>query len=279
MDPSLRWGDGGKQVVNLALKGPLWLLGAGNMGGAMLRGWIAAGVDRTQITVIDPMIAEVPAGVTLLRELPADANPDTLVLAVKPQQMPAVRDIFTGSPRLLLSILAGVETETLSAAFRAKTTVRVMPNLPVSIGEGVSALFSADADPATRDEAASLIAPLGLIEWIDDEALFDAVTALSGCGPGFLFRFIDALADAGTALGLPADQALRLATATVKGSGLLAAASDESPAILADRVASPGGSTREGLNVLDRDDALKALLRATLAAAAKRNAELAAAAR
>jgi pyrroline-5-carboxylate reductase len=154
-----------------------------------------------------------------------------------------------------------------------------MPNLPVSIGEGVTALYSADAPQDVRDEAAALVAPLGLVEWIDDEALFDAVTALSGCGPGFLFRFIEAMAQAGEALGLPADQALRLATATVKGSGLLAAASEEGPDVLADRVASPGGSTREGLNVLDADDRLKALLRDTLAASARRNAELAAAAR
>jgi pyrroline-5-carboxylate reductase len=271
------------EMTGLAVNGPLWLIGAGNMGGAMLRGWIAAGVDPTMIVVIDPYIADVPGGVTLLREVPAgDAQPDTMVLAVKPQQLGVIRDLFaakTGAPRLLLSILAGVETATLSAAFRAVATVRVMPNLPVSIGEGVSALFSKDADEATRGDAAALIAPLGLIEWITDENLFDAVTALSGCGPGFLFRFIDAMAEAGTALGLPADQATRLAIATVKGSGLLAAQSSESPAVLADRVASPGGSTREGLNVLDADGALKVLLRDTLAASARRNGELAAAAR
>jgi pyrroline-5-carboxylate reductase len=268
-------------MTGLSVRGPLWLLGAGNMGGAMLRGWLAAGVDPALITVIDPFVASLPAGVTLLRDIPGgDAQPDTLVLAVKPQQLGAVRDRFDGrAPRLLLSILAGVETATLSSAFAAAATVRVMPNLPVSIGEGVSALFSADADAATRDEATALIAPLGEIEWITDESLFNAVTALSGCGPGFLFRFIDAMAEAGVALGLPADQAGRLAVATVKGSGLLAAQSEESPAVLADRVASPGGSTREGLNVLDAGDALKVLLRETLAAAAKRNDELAAAAR
>lgn len=263
--------------------GALWLIGAGNMGGAMLRGWLAAAGWNRPITVIDPFITSVPDGVTLLREIPAgDEQPDILVLAVKPQQLGDVRAAFagrSGSPRLLLSILAGVETRTLDEAFCARATVRAMPNLPVSIGEGVTALYSSVADDGVRAEAAGLVSPLGLVEWIDDEALFDAVTALSGCGPGFLFRFIEAMAEAGAALGLPADQALRLATATVKGSGLLAAQSDESPAVLADRVASPGGSTREGLNVLDRDAALKVLLRATLAASAKRNAELAAAAR
>ncbi len=262
--------------------GPLWLVGAGNMGGAMLRGWLSAANGRA-ISVIDPFIADVPEGVTLLRAIPPGAEqPDILVLAVKPQQLGDVRAVFAGkagAPRLLLSILAGVETETLKDAFGARSTVRAMPNLPVSIGEGVTALFSDGADDAVRAEAAGLVAPLGLVEWIDDEALFDAVTALSGCGPGFLFRFIEAMATAGEALGLPADQALRLATATVKGSGLLAAQSDDGPATLADRVASPGGSTREGLNVLDADDALKRLMAETLAAAARRNAELAAAAR
>jgi len=264
-------------------KGPLWLVGAGNMGGAMLRGWLAVIGWTRPIVVIDPLVATVPDGVTLAREIPLGAEqPDILVLAVKPQQLGTVREAFArklGAPRLLLSILAGVETEVLREAFSADFTVRAMPNLPVSIGEGVTALYCGDADQSIRAEAAGLVSALGLVEWIDDERLFDAVTALSGCGPGFLFRFIEAMAEAGEALGLPADQALRLARATVKGSALLATASEEGPAILADRVASPGGSTREGLNVLDRGEALKALMRSTLAAAAKRNAELAAAAR
>ena len=265
------------------MTGALWLVGAGNMGGAMLRGWLAAAGSNRPIVVIDPFVAAVPDGVTLFREIPSGAEqPDILVLAVKPQQLGAVREAFAskpGAPRLLLSILAGVETDVLREAFSATFTVRAMPNLPVSIGEGVTALYSGGRDTSIRTEAAALVRSLGQIEWIDDETLFDAVTALSGCGPGFLFRFIEAMAEAGEALGLPADQALRLATATIKGSALLAAASDESPAILADRVASPGGSTREGLNILDAGNALKALMRSTLAASAKRNAELAAAAR
>jgi pyrroline-5-carboxylate reductase len=270
-------------MTGLSLRGSLWLLGAGNMGGAMLRGWIAAGADPALITVIDPFVERIPEGVTLLRHLPdGDAQPDTLVLAVKPQQLGAVRDAFAakpGAPRLILSILAGVECSTLSSALSARMTVRAMPNLPVSIGEGVTALFSIDADEDARNEASALLTPLGLIEWIGDETLFDAVTALSGCGPGFLFRFIDAMAAAGVTLGLPADQAGRLAVATVKGSGLLAAQSDESPAVLADRVASPGGSTRRGLDVLDEDGGLNPLIRNTLTAAILRNREMAEAAR
>lgn len=268
--------------MSLSSQRSLWLLGAGNMGGAMLRGWLSAGLTH-QITVIDPFVADVPEGVSLLRALPEGGDsPDILVLAVKPQQLPDVKAVFgarEGAPRLLLSILAGVEVATLADAFGADEVVRAMPNLPVSIGEGVTALFSHDASGELRDEAGALVAPLGAVEWIDDETLFDAVTALSGCGPGFVFRFIDAMAQAGAELGLPIDQALRLATATLRGSGLLAAQSDESPAILADRVASPGGSTREGLNVLDADHRLETLLKETLAASARRNAELAEAAR
>ena len=202
---------------------------------------------------------------------PLDATPEVIVLAVKPQQLDAV-----GPPlahiraRVLLSILAGVEERALRDRFAVGAVVRAMPNLPVAIGKGVTALFSDSTDQGARALAERLSIPLGRVEWIDEEALFDAVTALSGCGPGFVFRFVDALAKAGAALGLPADQAARLALATVEGAA---------PAVLADRVASPGGSTREGLNVLDRDGALERLMRETLVASAKRNAELAASAR
>ena len=180
------------------------------------------------------------------------------------------------APALLVSILAGVEEATLAPLCCAGAVVRAMPNLPVGIGKGVTALYSSTTDAAARDTVTALMQPLGLVEWIDDEAQFDAVTALAGCGPGFVFRFADALAQAGAALGLPADQAARLALATLEGAAVMAAAADVSPAVLADRVASPGGSTRQGLNVLDRSDGLVALLTETLAASARRNREMAA---
>jgi len=256
----------------------IWLVGCGNMGGAMLRQWVGAGRDPASITVIDPGAPEVPRGVHVLAG-PPEITPDTIVLAVKPQQLAAVAVMLGGArPKLLLSILAGVEIATLAERLPADAIIRAMPNLPVSIGQGVVAL-NGDADAATRAVAESLVAQLGLVEWISDESLFDAVTALSGCGPGYVFRFIDALAQAGAALGLPADQAARLALATVQGSAMLAERSDESPAVLADRVASPGGSTREGLNVLDRNGAINRLLLETLQAAEARNRQLAAAAR
>jgi len=156
---------------------------------------------------------------------------------------------------------------------------RAMPNLPVALGKGVVALYADGAPQSARDGAAALMAPLGLVEWTRDEAMFGAVGTLEGCGPAFLFRFIDALAKAGEALGMPADQAARLALATVDGAASMASASDATPAILADRVASPGGSTRQGLNVLDRDDALIRLMTETLEAAERRGREMAAAAK
>ena len=269
--------------AGLAGAGAIWLLGCGNMGGAMLRGWIAQGVRPGQITVIDPAGPNVPDGVRVLGAIPPeDRQPDTLVLAVKPQLL---RDVAAamrakpGKPAMLISILAGVECDVLRQAFGAVATVRVMPNLPAQIGQGVSVLYSADADGAARSGAEALLAVLGTTEWIDDEALFHAVTALSGSGPGFVFRFIDALAEAGRGLGLRADLAARLAAETVAGSANLARSAAETPAALADRVASPGGTTREGLNRLDEADGIRRLLKETLEAAARRSAELAAAAR
>ena len=258
--------------------GELWLVGAGNMAGAMLRRWVDAGTDPATVTAVDPGTPQLPAGVRHFLDPPAGAAPDTLLLGVKPQLLDVATQAWAGTPtRLLVSILAGVDLATLRTRFpKAQAIVRAMPNLPVALGRGVVALYG---DEHARTSAEALMAPLGLVEWIDREDQFDAVTALSGCGPGFTYRFIDALAAAGTALGLSAEQAQRLAVATVDGAGALAAASEESPATLADRVASPGGATREGLNVLDRDDALVRLLTETLRAAAARSAEMAAAAR
>lgn len=260
----------------------IWLVGAGNMGGAMLRRWAGAGIDPAAITVIDSGNPVLPEGVRHVPKPPEGEPPTTVVLAVKPQQLhivaPLLAPSVSGVP-LLVSILAGVEVATLAEALGAQTVVRAMPNLPVAIGKGVVGLTTQSDDAEARDAAETLMQPLGLVEWVPSETMLDALTALAGCGPGFVFRFVDALAEAGAALGLPADQAQRLALATVEGSGLMAAAADESPAALADRVASPGGSTREGLNVLDRGEALRALLRETLAASARRNAEMAAEAR
>ncbi len=262
--------------------GPLWLVGCGNMGGAMLRRWIAAGLDPATVTVITRSGQGPPPGVRSLTALPDGGAPATVTLALKPQQIDAAQALLApmqGKPKLLLSILAGVDHAALSQRFAADTIVRAMPNLPVAIGKGVTSLYTAGASREAIAAAEAFAAPLGHYEWIADEAHFDAVTALAGSGPGFVFRFADALAKAGAALGLPAEQAARLAIATLEGAAIMAAEADVSPAVLADRVASPGGSTREGLNVLDDDDALVALLTRTLAASERRNREMALAAR
>jgi pyrroline-5-carboxylate reductase len=266
----------------IAGDGPIWLAGAGNMGGAMLRGWLGAGIDPARITVIRPSGTPIE-GVTVLTAPPPDGEvPAVLVLAMKPQKLDeAVLALApaTGEGTLIVSVLAGVEVASLAKRFPDhRAIVRVMPNTPSAIGKGVM-LLHADADEIVKAEAEVLVDPLGLCEWIDDEALFGRASALSGCGPAFLFRFIDALAKAGEAQGLPADQAARLALATVQGAADLAAGSSESPARLADRVASPGGSTRAGLNVIDEDAALDRLMADVLAASGRRNEEMAAAAR
>ena len=261
----------------------LLMVGAGNMGGAMLRRWIDAGMAPADVTVVSPSGRAMPGGVRVVPTIPdaADATFDAIMLGLKPQQLGALRGgpLRGHAPRLLVSILAGVEEATLAALCGAGAVVRAMPNLPVAIGKGVVALYSSAAGADDRAALTALMEPLGLVEWIADEAQFDDVTALAGCGPGFVFRFADALAQAGTALGLPADQAARLALATLEGAAVMAAAAETTPAVLADRVASPGGSTRQGLDVLDRDHALVALMTETLAASARRNREMAAAAR
>jgi pyrroline-5-carboxylate reductase len=260
----------------------LWLIGCGNMAGAMLRRWIATGAVRGEdVFVLNRSDRELPEGVRQGRVLPDGPLPEAVMLGIKPQQLDGIAaqiaDRITGVP-MLVSILAGVEEAALATRFDAGSIIRAMPNLPVEIGKGVVALHSDSANAAARASAEALMAPLGLVEWVD-VAQFDAVTALAGSGPAFVYRFIDALAEAGAAVGIPADQALRLALATVEGGALLAAQSSDNPAALADKVASPGGSTRKGLDVLDADAALVRLLTATLEASERRNAEMAAAAR
>ncbi|HET8613524.1 MAG TPA: pyrroline-5-carboxylate reductase [Sphingomonas sp.] len=267
--------------MNIGGEGPIWLVGAGNMGGAMLRGWLDAGIDPARITVIRPSGKPIAEGVRVLPAPPPDGEePAVLVLAVKPQKLDDVAPglvPMVGEGTLIVSVLAGAEIASLTKRFPDhRAIVRVMPNTPVAIGKGVLLLHTNAADDSARAEAEALSRPLGMVEWIEDEALFGVATAVSGCGPAFLFRFIDALAKAGEEAGLPADQAARLALGTVEGSALLAAGSEESPARLADRVASPGGSTRAGLDVLDENEALDRLLAETVRASVRRNAEMAA---
>ena len=245
----------------LADHGAFWLVGCGNMGGAMLRGWIAAGLDPAQVVVIDPKAGDLPPATTVLAAPPSGGEtPATVVLAIKPQLLDTVAPALAaavGEATVVVSILAGVEIASIRRRLtRPRAVIRAMPNTPAAIGKGVVALFSDRFDAIGMERAADLMEPLGLVEWLDEEAAFDAVTAVSGSGPAFVFRFIEALAEAGASLGLPPQQAARLALATVEGSAALAAQAGESPAVLSERVASPGGTTRAGLDMLDEGDIL-----------------------
>ena len=263
---------------------PIWLIGCGNMAGAMLAGWLRAGEDPGRFMVIDPGNPELPVGVGR-SDGPPDGGFGTAIvqLGFKPHMLVDIGPTLSphiGADTIVMSILAGVDLDTLGAALpEAGQIVRVMPNTPVARCKGALGLIADNPDDPRAQLVAGLMDQLGVAEWIADEALFDVVTALSGSGPAFLFRFIDALAQGGTALGLDPEQARRLAMATVQGSAELAAESPEDPGILADRVASPGGSTRSGLDILDKEDALISLVRETLEASTKRNQEMAAEAR
>ena len=258
------------------------LVGCGNMAGAMLEGWLAGGLDPARFIVVEPSERALPEGVVRHRVVPETGRFDAILLGVKPQVLDAVEpDVarLNGPDTTLLSLLAGVELATLAERFpSAAAHVRVMPNLAVALGKAPIALAERGLDDTGRAALNALMQPLGAPEWVD-EAEFDLVTALTGSGPAFVYRFIDALAAAAADLGLPREQAQRMALAMVEGAAALAAASPDSPGKLADRVASPGGMTREGLDVLDRDEALVALLTETLRAARDRGAGLAAEAR
>lgn len=265
------------------LPGPFWLIGCGNMAGAMLDGWLAAGLDPSPVTVVRPSGKPVADGVRVATELPRAEIPSIVMLGVKPQKLadvaPALAPLLSPDT-LLISILAGARVETLRSLFPTpRTLVRAMPNLPVRLRQGVTGLHADGDDEEGKRQAGALMQALGLAVWLEDEDLLDVLTVIGGSGPAFVYRFIDALAAAGEAQGLSADQARRIAIATAKGAAALAAASTDSPGALADKVASPGGSTRAGLDILDDGQALQLLVGRTTEAALRRNREMAAEAR
>jgi pyrroline-5-carboxylate reductase len=255
----------------------LLIIGCGNMGGAMLAGWLAAGEDPARFAVLDPALETPPEGVELYRSAPSATTHDSVLLGFKPQQLSALAASLQTLTidTTVYSLLAGITLEQLQEAFpQAKAHVRVMPNLAARIGKSPVILSESGLGPHDRDRAKTLFDRLGSALWLDDEEHFDLVTALAGSGPGFVYRFIDALSGAAAALGLDRAQADQLALQMVEGASALAAQADADPGTLADRVASPGGMTREGLNVLDADNALQLLLEETLRKTAERGAEL-----
>nr|WP_280639003.1 pyrroline-5-carboxylate reductase [Sphingomicrobium aestuariivivum] len=259
---------------------PGWFVGCGNMGGAMVAGWVRAGRDLSKLTAISPSGREVP-GVTVATDYP-DEHPDWVWLGHKPYQVEQVAERLAPKAKgaVILSILAGVECASLRRLFPdARAVVRLMPNLPVSHGEGVTGLYSNDADAALKAEISDVIGDLGLAPWGQAEADLTAISTVAGSGPAYVARFVAALAKQAEALGLDADTAHAIALQTVAGTGLMARSSGEGMADLAVRVASPGGSTQAGLDVLDAENGMDELVARTVAAARRRTEEMAAEAR
>lgn len=254
------------------------LFGYGTMASAMLEGWLASGLEPKRFTVYNPRPKPMPAGVAFTTGLPTGRF-DALVLGVKPQKLGEVAaevEPLTGPETVLVSILAGVTLDTLAARFpRAAGIARLVPNLAVAIGKSPNALVARGLDKGAHAGLTDLAERLGSAEWLADEAQFDLVTALSSSGPGFLYRFIDALAAGAASLGLEPALAERLAVQMAAGAAALAEAGDRSPGELARRVASPGGMTQKGLDVLDEGEVLEALVTRCLKAARDRGRELA----
>ena len=254
------------------------IYGYGKMASAMVEGWLRAGLDPRSITVYNPRPKDVPPGVTFTNAIP-DRRFDRVLLGFKPQMLRDIAPEMQGladDGSLIISILAGIDLDTLSHAYpNAGGWLRFMPNLAVALGKSPNLLTGKGLTDGQRDDATRLAEMLGSAHWLADQSSFDLASALAGSGPAFLFRFIDALAAAGGALGLDQRLSDALALEMVDGAAALAAGSTFSPGELADRVASPGGMTREGMNVLDQGKALENLLISTLDAAAARGSELA----
>jgi pyrroline-5-carboxylate reductase len=265
------------------LPGPLLVIGAGKMASALLEGWLALGVDPSAVFAVDPSPApEVAAalekaGVQLnAASIPA---PSVVLLAVKPQMLEAARatlDAHVGPGALLISVLAGKSIATLEAGLpEGVAVIRTMPNTPAAVGRGVTALIANNA--ATGEQKAladALLRAVGDVVWLDDESSIDALTAISGCGPAYVFLLAECLAKAGVEAGLPQAMAAHLARATVTGAGELLHRSDLEPDVLRRNVTSPGGVTAAALDVLMGPSGFEPLLKEAVERAVAKSREL-----
>jgi len=272
--------------VSLSLKGKLLLAGAGKMGGAMLTGWLDRGLAPSQIIVQDP--APPPENAELISRhgiemrqpgAPLPEPPAVILVAVKPQIMDQVfPELATqaGPETLVLSIAAGKTIASFEAHLPAgSAVVRSIPNTPAAIGRGITVCCAnAHVSPSQRETCQALLSAIGEVGWVEDEALIDAATAVSGSGPAYVFLLAECLAEAGRAVGLDADLAKRLANATVSGAGELLRQSGLDPSVLRQNVTSPGGTTAAALKVLMAEDGLQPLLTRAVEAAARRSREL-----
>lgn len=256
------------------------LVGCGKMGGAMLDGWLDQGVSPADVMVVEPSGESGRAGVMAVKNaesVPAGFNPDMVVLAVKPQMMDAALPAYARyANSLFLSIAAGKTLAYFKNRLGDVAVVRAMPNTPAAVRRGVTgAVANAKVDAGQRAGAETLLASVGDVVWVDSEDQMDAVTAVSGSGPAYVFLMAEALAQAGVVAGLPEDLAARLARVTVSGSGELLHRSPESAAQLRQNVTSPGGTTFAALQVLMAEDGLQSLLTKAVSAASMRSKELA----
>jgi len=262
------------------------LIGAGNMGLAMLEGWAAQGLAGDQVVVVEPNPSQrlrdlcAVRSFTLKSEGIVGGPRGALVLAVKPQMLEAGAQVaapFVGPDSMVVSILAGKRIDDISARLpAAKAIVRAMPNTPAAIGRGITGAYASGATgESQRILADALLRSVGQVEWVASEALIDAVTAVSGSGPAYVFYLVECLAAAGVEAGLPADLAGRLARATIEGAGELLYRQPETGAdVLRQRVTSPGGTTAAALDVLMASDGLAQLMARAVAAAKSRAGEL-----
>jgi pyrroline-5-carboxylate reductase len=265
------------------LQGTIVLAGAGKMGGAMLAGWLARGLDAASVAVIEPSPSDdikllAAQGLRLNPPPQAIGSVATLVIALKPQMFreagPGLKPLVESST-LVVSIMAGITIAALTQVCGG-SVVRAMPNTPAAIGRGITvAVKAGDVSTAQRAVADALLRATGSVEWTDDETLMDAVTAVSGSGPAYVFLLAEELARAGVEAGLPIDLATRLARETVAGSGELLHCSELSAATLRRNVSSPGGTTAAALEVLMGEGGMQSLLTRAVAAATRRSRELA----
>ena len=264
--------------------GHLVLVGAGKMGSALLEGWLRFGLDPKHISVLEPqptpqIAALATNGLQLNPQLRGLGDAAAVVIAVKPQTaaeaIPPLKPMI-GASTVVVSIMAGRTLQFIAGALNAPCAlVRAMPNTPAAIGRGITVAVPRDINPAQRELADRLLRATGTVEWTDDEALMDAVTAVSGSGPAYVFLLAEAMAQAGIAAGLPAKLAERLARDTVSGSGELLHRSSEAAATLRQNVTSPGGTTAAALEVLMASDGVPPLMTRAIAAATKRGKQLA----
>ena len=260
---------------------PILMLGAGRMGGALIEGWRAAGAfQSSDLIVREPFESPVLGGLRAAGALvnPPDAalaGAKTVLLAVKPQiwrEAAAQVASHLAPDVVIVSIAAGVRAADISEAFGGRAVARVMPTTAVAVRQGAASIYA--ADPAARERAHRLFAPVGTVADLADEELMHAATGVSGSAPAYLYAFVEALEAAGAAAGLPPADSARLARSTIVGAAALLAQSGEEPAELRRQVTSPGGTTQAALEVLMGEGGFPDLLRKAVAAAARRSKEL-----